>query len=122
MSDTPAGDGQRIYELAAELFSVMAAPMRLRIISALCHGEKNVSQLLDEIDTTQPNMSQHLAHLWRAGILARRRDGSQVFYGVRNEKAMMLCRAVCTQIAIEIDDPNAVEPAQRLLSATALGL
>ncbi len=39
--------------------------MRLKIISCLCNGEKNVSQLLTEVDTTQPNMSQHLNTLYR---------------------------------------------------------
>ena len=29
-------------EKAAEVFRVMSAPMRLRIISCLCNGEKNV--------------------------------------------------------------------------------
>jgi len=43
----------RVFELAAELFGVLATPMRLRILSALCDKEKSVSQLLQEIDTTQ---------------------------------------------------------------------
>jgi len=29
----------------------MSAPMRLKIINSLCEEEKNVGQLLDEIDT-----------------------------------------------------------------------
>jgi DNA-binding transcriptional ArsR family regulator len=112
--DKPA-PADRVYEIAAELFSLMATPMRLKIISALCQGEKSVSDLLAEIASTQPNMSQHLSHLYRAGILARRRDGVQIYYRVQNERAVALCRAVCTQIAIEIDDPEAVLPAERLL-------
>jgi DNA-binding transcriptional ArsR family regulator len=116
--DKPA-QADRVYEIAAELFSLMATPMRLKIISALCHGEKSVSDLLAEIASTQPNMSQHLSHLYRAGILARRREGVQIFYRVQNERAVALCRAVCTQIAIEIDDPEAVLPAERLLPSRA---
>ena len=120
---TPAvAEADRVYELAAELFSVMSTPLRLKIISALCHGEKNVSQLLAAIDATQPNMSQHLATLTRAGILSRRREGPQVFYRVQSEKAVALCHAVCTQVAIELGDPAAIAPADRLLSATALGM
>jgi ArsR family transcriptional regulator len=49
----------RVFELAAELFGILATPMRLRILSALCDKEKSVTQLLQEIDTTQPNLSQH---------------------------------------------------------------
>ena len=46
--------------------------MRLKIIASLCNGEKNVSELLAEIDTTQPNMSQHLNTLYQAGVLGKR--------------------------------------------------
>ena len=92
-----------VFETAAEVFRVMSAPMRLKIISCLCNGEKNVSQLLEEIATTQPNMSQHLNTLYQAGVIGRRRDGVQIFYRIINDRVVTLCRAVCTQIAIESD-------------------
>jgi len=95
-------DSNEVFEKAAELFGLMSAPVRLRIISELCQGEKNVSQLLDCMQTTQPNMSQHLATLYRAGVLGRRREGSQIYYCIRNQRAMALCRAVCTQVAIDL--------------------
>lgn len=91
----------QVFELAAEVFRVMSAPMRLKIISSLCHQEKNVSQLLNEIDTTQPNMSQHLNTLYQAGVLGKRREGVQIHYRIIDERVASLCRAVCTQIAIE---------------------
>ena len=92
-----------VFELASEVFRIMAAPMRLKIISSLCNGEKNVSQLLEEINTTQPNMSQHLNTLYKGGVLGKRRDGVQIFYRIINDRVVTLCRAVCTQIAIEAD-------------------
>ena len=90
-----------VFETAAELFRAMAAPMRLKIISALCNGEKNVSELLAEIDTTQPNMSQHLNTLYQAGVLARRREGVSIYYFIANDKVVQMCRSICVQIAIE---------------------
>ena len=94
-------ESDEVFELAAEVFRIMSAPMRLKIISALCNGEKNVGELLAEIPTTQPNMSQHLNTLYKAGVLGRRRDGVQIYYRIINERVVTLCRAVCTQIAIE---------------------
>ena len=105
----------RVFELAAELFSVLATPMRLRVLSALCEREKSVNELLAEIDTTQPNLSQHLAVLFRTGVLTKRKEGTQVIYRVQSEKAVALCRSVCTQIAIELDEPGAL-PAEQSLS------
>jgi DNA-binding transcriptional ArsR family regulator len=104
-SEVSEEDGStRVFEVAAELFTVLSTPMRLRILSAVCEQEKSVSQLLAEINTTQPNLSQHLMVLYRAGVLAKRKEGTQVFYRVQSEKAVQLCRSVCTQIAIELEE------------------
>lgn len=107
----------QVFESVAELFSVLSTPIRLKIISAVCQGEKNVSELLAEIDTTQPNMSQHLSTLYRSGVLAKRRDGTQMYYRLQSERVATLCRAVCTQVAIELDGAAAVNPSDRLLPA-----
>ena len=88
-------------EKAAELFRVMSAPMRLRIISCLCQGEKNVGELLNDIETTQPNMSQHLNTLYLAGILDKRREGVQIYYRIVNNHIVNICRAVCHQTDVD---------------------
>jgi ArsR family transcriptional regulator len=119
VTDVEDADPDRVFELAAELFGLLAAPMRLRILSALCDGERSVSQMLERIDTTQPNLSQHLNVLYRTGLLARRKEGTQVLYRVQSEKAVALCRAVCTQIAIEIDEPSQMPVAERLVGRAA---
>jgi DNA-binding transcriptional ArsR family regulator len=109
-------ESARVFELAAELFTLLGTPMRLKILNALCEGERSVSQLLEKIDTTQPNLSQHLAVMYRSGVLNRRKDGTQVIYRVQSEKALTLCRSVCTQIAIEMDDAPQIPASERLLA------
>lgn len=99
--DSQELEDDSVFESAAELFKAMAAPMRLRIISALCNGEKNVSELLATINTTQPNMSQHLNTLYQAGVLGRRREGVSIYYYIANDKVVQMCRSVCLQIAME---------------------
>ena len=101
--ETALTESEEVFEKAADLFRVMSAPMRLRIIRALCIGEKNVGELLAEVDTTQPNMSQHLNTLYQAGVLGKRRDGVQIYYRIINDRVVTLCRAVCVQIASESD-------------------
>ena len=92
---------EQVFERAAEVFRLMSAPMRLKIISALCQTEKNVGELLHDVPTTQPNMSQHLNTLYKAGVVGRRREGVQIYYHIADERVAALCRAVCTQIAID---------------------
>lgn len=105
----------RVFESAAELFAMLATPVRLKIISAVCQQEKNVSELLALIDTTQPNMSQHLATLYRSGVLAKRREGTQIYYRLQSERVATLCRAVCTQVAIELDNGSELAATDRLV-------
>ena len=114
---TKQGIEDQVFDSVAELFSVLSTPIRLKIISAVCNGEKNVSELLAEIETTQPNMSQHLAMLYRSGVLSKRRDGTQIYYRLQSERVATLCRAVCTQVAIELDSVANVEPSDRLVPA-----
>ena len=111
-------EDDQVFESAAELFGLLSTPVRLKIISVVCNGERNVSDLLAQIDTTQPNMSQHLATLYRAGVLGKRREGTQIFYRLQSERVATLCRAVCTQVAMELGGDDSVPPAERLTRAT----
>ena len=53
--------------------------------------------------------------LYRAGVLGRRREGTQIFYKLQSERVATLCRAVCTQVAMELGDDGTVPAADRLL-------
>jgi DNA-binding transcriptional ArsR family regulator len=94
-------ESDQVYDKAAELFALLSTPVRLRIIIELCQGEKNVGQLLGNIGVAQPNMSQHLNIMYRSGILGKRREGAQMFFRIADETAVKVCRAVCTQVAID---------------------
>jgi DNA-binding transcriptional ArsR family regulator len=96
-----ADEMNEVFDRAAALFAVLSTPVRLRIISVLCQGEKNVGQLRAQIDVAQPNMSQHLNIMYRSGILGKRRQGAQMFYRIADEKAAVVCRAMCTQVTID---------------------
>jgi DNA-binding transcriptional ArsR family regulator len=66
---------------------------------------------------TQPNLSQHLSTLYRGGVLAERRDGTQMYYRLQSERVATLCRAVCTQVAIELEGEARISPFDRLVPA-----
>jgi ArsR family transcriptional regulator len=87
----------RVFEGAADLFSLLSTPTRLRIVCELRESERNVSDLLERIGVSQPNISQHLGLLYRGGVVARRRAGAQVFYRIVSDSARHLCDAICRQ-------------------------
>jgi DNA-binding transcriptional ArsR family regulator len=82
-------------ESTAELFGLLAAPLRLRIVCLLFEGEQCVGDLTRRADTAQSTLSRHLAMLYRAGVLARRREGAQVFYRVADPRLQALRDCVC---------------------------
>ena len=47
------GGADRVFEAAAELFALLSAPARLRIVCELFEGEKSVGELLDRVDVRQ---------------------------------------------------------------------
>lgn len=96
---TPALIDDRVFESAAKLFRVLSTPIRLKIIGAVCDGERNVTELLGVIPTTQSNLSQHLAMLYGEGILGKRREGNQIYYRLQSEQVATICRTVCSQVA-----------------------
>lgn len=98
----------QVFDRAAEFFGVLSTPARLRIIDVLCNGERNVSHLLGKIKVSQPNMSRHLNVLYKAGLVAKRRSGPQVFYRIADASVVRICRTVCSQVEIEADEMHKV--------------
>jgi len=82
-------------EIVARRFAVLAEPMRLRLIQALFDGEKNVSSLVAATGGTQANVSRHLQTLTAGHVLARRKEGLQVFYQIADPTIPKLCDLVC---------------------------
>ena len=91
-----------VVERAADLFSLLSTPVRLRIVLQLCSGEKSVSELLVALKVGQPNVSQHLTMMYRAGLVCRRKQGAQVFYRIANDSVIAVCKTVCTQVATDM--------------------
>ncbi|MFM9979318.1 MAG: ArsR/SmtB family transcription factor [Burkholderiales bacterium] len=93
-----------VFDAVASYFSVLSEPTRLRIMHAICETEKSVSQIVEEIGSTQTNASRHLSLMYRSGVLARRKEGSQVYYRVADASMVEICRTVCNQIAGSMDE------------------
>lgn len=60
--------------------STISKPVRLKILYTIGDGKMNVSSLQKELDVPMSNLSNHLNALYRAGILAKEKEGNFVFY------------------------------------------
>lgn len=94
----------QVFESVAHYFSVISEPKRLRIMYAICEKEKTVSQIVEEVFSTQTNVSRHLGLMYRAGVLVRRKKGNLVYYRVADVSMIRICRTVCNRIAGSLDE------------------
>ena len=74
---------------------MLSEPIRLKLVHSLFDGEKNVSALVELTRGTQTNVSRHLQTLTQANVLARRKEGLQVFYSIADPSIFKLCELVC---------------------------
>jgi len=84
-----------LIPLVARRFRALSDPRRLALLSALQSGERTVGELAALTGRPQPNVSQHLASLARAGFVEGRRDGNRVFYQIADPMVNRMCEAVC---------------------------
>jgi ArsR family transcriptional regulator len=80
---------------ASHSLKAMAHPLRLKILCILGGaGEVSVQDIVEQVGTSQSNISQHLSILREKGILASRKDANKVFYRVADEKILHLIGAM----------------------------
>ena len=80
-------------------------------------GEKSVGRVVEETGRGQANVSKHLKLLADAGLVARRKEGLQVFYRVEDPVVEKLCELVCDTIAQQTREE--IERQRKLLKKLA---
>ena len=87
-------------ELVATRFRVLGEPVRLKLLQLVCEGEMSVTELVEASDAGQANVSKHLGILLGAGLVARRKEGLNVFYRIADESVVELCEIVCRSLGV----------------------
>lgn len=98
---TPA-QMEQVFKEVSQFFSMLAEPLRLKILFILCSGEKSVNAVMDQAGSSQANVSRHLTALYRAGILVRRKEGVTVYYSIGDEATLGICHGVCARVVEEM--------------------
>jgi len=87
-----------LIPMVAQRFKALGEPARLALLACLQRGERSVSQLVELTGRGQPNVSQHLKELVRAGLVAPRREGAHVYYRIADPYVTRICDAVCRSV------------------------
>ena len=73
-----------LSEVKAELFKALGHPARVRVLEVLADGERSVGELQPLVGIESSHLSQQLGVLRRAGLVTTRREGSSVYYALRD--------------------------------------
>ncbi len=71
-----------LYQAKAEFFRTLGHPARIRVLELLSERDHAVHELLEKIDIEPSNLSQQLAVLRRAGLVAQQRHAGEVVYAI----------------------------------------
>jgi ArsR family transcriptional regulator len=82
--------GDEDIDRASRSIKAMSHPLRLKILCTLGDNEVSVQDIVDQVGTSQSNISQHLAILRDKGILTSRKDANRVFYRVGDNRTLKL--------------------------------
>ncbi|MGD8235106.1 MAG: metalloregulator ArsR/SmtB family transcription factor [Chromatiales bacterium] len=82
--------GEADIDRASRALKAMSHPLRLKILCTLGEGEVSVQDIVDNVGTSQSNISQHLAILRDKDILATRKDANRVYYKISDPRLLQL--------------------------------
>ena len=107
---TPLHQSRDLASRVAERLRLYAQPQRLMILSLLLEGEQSVGAIEAATGVGQPALSQQLAELRHAGLLASRRAARQVYYRLADPTVEARARALQT---LFIDESPVIKRAGR---------
>ncbi|GBD95897.1 MAG TPA: ArsR family transcriptional regulator [Nitrospirae bacterium] len=95
---------KKIHEIHADICKTLGNAKRIEILNALDNRELSVSELVDILDISPSNISQHLAIMRQKGILTARREGVNIYYKISNPKVSKACALMREVLLEQLED------------------
>jgi DNA-binding transcriptional ArsR family regulator len=106
---SPTGAGQPpIYALKADFFRALGHPVRVRILQLLRDGERTVGSLQAALELDSGGTSQQLAALRKQGLVESRREGTSVYYRVKDPRTLELLELAKAIIVANLEEGQAL--------------
>jgi DNA-binding transcriptional ArsR family regulator len=97
--DTPTRLPLSVIERVADRFRLLSDPTRLRLVNELhAGGELTVGELVRRLEISYATASKQLAMLRAHGTVARRREGTKIFYRIVDPSLDEVCNVVCRSL------------------------
>lgn len=97
----------------ADRLKVLGQPVRLRLVEQLIDGPATPQELSDSLGLSQQNVSKHLLNLYRAGIVSRRPEGTNVIYALVDETVVAVLRLTLEGVTRQLRELSELASAAR---------
>jgi DNA-binding transcriptional ArsR family regulator len=97
-----------IHRVKADFFRSLGHPARVRILEALREGERSVRDLQNELALDSSGASQHLLLLRRQGLLDSRKEGTSVYYRVKDPRTFQLLEVARQLLSAQFAETQAL--------------
>ena len=97
-----------IYVLKADFFRALGHPARVRILELVSDKERAVGELQEELDLDSSGTSQHLAALRRQGLVETRRQGTTIFYRLKDPRVAELLKVAREILSSNLSETRAL--------------
>jgi ArsR family transcriptional regulator len=75
---------------AARCLKAMSHPLRLKILCVLGEQSFSVQDIVEQVGTSQSNISQHLSILRDKNILGYKKEANRVYYFIDDQRVLQL--------------------------------
>ena len=105
---TAHGGPAPIHRVKAEFFRTLGHPARVRALELLREGERTVGELQQQLGLDSSGASQHLAALRKQGLIEARKEGTSVFYRIKDPRTFQLLEAARQILTTHFEDSQAI--------------
>jgi ArsR family transcriptional regulator len=107
-ADRAGGPAHPIHLLKADFFRTLGHPVRVRILELLREDERTVGDLQAALALDSSGTSQHLSALRRQGVVENRRDGTSVYYRVKDPRTFQLLEVARQILTSNLEETQAL--------------
>jgi len=83
----------------------IADETRQKIMKLTCCRWRSVSEIVEQLNVTQPTVSHHLALLRETGLVIFKEDGKQTYYQLNRNLVTVCCNQIVAKFSSELE-PN----------------
>ncbi len=95
---------EEIFERQARICKAFAHPRRLKMLDLLGQGELGISELQSRLGISKTSVSQNVAILKSAGVLATRRNGKQIYCSLAIPEVKQACQLIRKVLQAQITE------------------